>query len=299
MDWKKLLGAITESVDEELRLRNAYLIAENRLLRQQINGRVQLTDRQHKELAEIGQQLGKKALEEIATVAKPATILAWRRQCADQQVHTSELRKSVGRPRIDREIETLAVRMARENRSWGYDRIQGALKHLGYMISDQTVGNILRHHSIPPAPERKKTVTWCEFIRFHLEVLRATNFFQSEMWSWCELTIFYLLCFIHCARQPVHSVGMFLHPWTQKMGSFLLHAFHVRAQIKREGDLIRTFAPPWPMRCGEGVLGKTVSKIVPIVLCLSARAPRPVRDGPMRRHLGSGRQLRDDNRKAA
>ena len=79
MDWKKLLGSITESVDEELRLRNAYLVAENRILRQQINGRVQLTDSDRTTLAELGQQLGKKALEEIATVAKPDTILAWHR----------------------------------------------------------------------------------------------------------------------------------------------------------------------------------------------------------------------------
>src|SRR5262249_7681525 len=85
MNWKKLLGSITASVDEELRLRNAYLVAENRILRQQITGRVQLTDSDRKALAEIGQQLGKKALAEIATVAKPDTILAWHRTCAGRQ----------------------------------------------------------------------------------------------------------------------------------------------------------------------------------------------------------------------
>ena len=58
MDWKKLLGSITESVDEELQLRNAYLVAENRILRQQIPGRVQLTDGDRKALAELGQKLG-------------------------------------------------------------------------------------------------------------------------------------------------------------------------------------------------------------------------------------------------
>jgi putative transposase len=69
MDWKKLLGSVTESVDEEIRLRNAYLVAENRILRQQINGRVPLTESERKALAELGHQLGKKALAEIATVA--------------------------------------------------------------------------------------------------------------------------------------------------------------------------------------------------------------------------------------
>ena len=83
MDWKKLLGSVTESVDEELRLRNAYLGAENRIFRQQIDGRVQLTNNDRKALAELGQKLGKKVLEELATVAKPDTILAWHRTCVD------------------------------------------------------------------------------------------------------------------------------------------------------------------------------------------------------------------------
>ena len=87
---------------------------------------------------------------------QPDTILAWHRKFADQKVDTPAPRKSVGRPRIDKEIEDLVVRMARENRSWGYDRIVGALANLGYTISDQTVGNILKRHGIPPAPERKR-----------------------------------------------------------------------------------------------------------------------------------------------
>jgi putative transposase len=63
MDWKKLLRSITVSVDQELRLRNEYLATENRLLRQQLNGWVHLTDSDRKVLAEVGQKLGKKALK--------------------------------------------------------------------------------------------------------------------------------------------------------------------------------------------------------------------------------------------
>ena len=85
--------------------------------------------------------MGKKALAEIATVAKPDTILAWHRTCADRQCDRAQPPKSVGRPRIAKEIEDLVVRMAGENRAWGYDRIVGALTNLGYRISDQTVGN--------------------------------------------------------------------------------------------------------------------------------------------------------------
>jgi hypothetical protein len=144
MSWKKLLESISESLNDPLRLRNAYLIAEHRLLRRQIDGRVQLTDGERQELAAIGAKLGKKTLEEIATVASPETSLAWHRRFADHTVASPPPWQSVGRPCIDKEIEVLVVRMACENRSWGYDRIQGAVKHLGDRISDQTVGNILK-----------------------------------------------------------------------------------------------------------------------------------------------------------
>ena len=183
MDWKQLLGSITTSVDEELRLRNAYLVAENRLLRQQINRRVPLTDGDRRALAGIGRKLGKKALAAIATIATPDTILAWHRTCGDQQSNASKPSRPVGRPRVAQELEALVIRMARENHSWGYDRIVGAVKNLGYSSSDQTVGTILKRHGIPPAPERKQTMPWGEFIRIHLDVLIATDFYTTEVWN--------------------------------------------------------------------------------------------------------------------
>jgi hypothetical protein len=150
MDWKHLLASITRSVDEELRLRNAYLVTENRILRQQMTGRVPLSDGDRLALAEIGQKLGRQALAEIATVATPDTILAWHRKLMVQPCDGPPPRASIGRPRLDKELENLVVRMARENRSWGDDRIVGALMNLGYRLSDQTVGNILKRHGIPP-----------------------------------------------------------------------------------------------------------------------------------------------------
>ena len=150
MDWKTLLAYITGSVDQELLLRNEYLVAENRILRQQIKGCVQLNDGERKTLAEIGKKLGKQALEEVATIVKPDTILAWHRKLVAQKFDGSQQRKRPGRPAVHAELETLVVRLAQENRTWGYDRIVGALMHLGYHTSDQTVGNILKRHGIPP-----------------------------------------------------------------------------------------------------------------------------------------------------
>jgi hypothetical protein len=106
MDWQQLLASITHSVDEELRLRNAYLVTENRILRQQITGRVPLSTGDRLALAEIGQQLGRKALAEVATIAKPDTILAWHRKLVAQPYDGIQPRPSIGRPRMDKELET-------------------------------------------------------------------------------------------------------------------------------------------------------------------------------------------------
>jgi len=212
MSWKKLLSCITGSMDQELLLRNEYLVTENRMFRQQIPGRVRLTDAERMTLAEIGKKLGRQALEEVASIVTPDTILAWHRKCVAQKFDGSAQRKPPGRPPITVELEALVVRMAQENRSWGYDRIVGALKHLGYTISDQTVGNILKRHGILPAPDRKKTTTWKAFIRTHLDILVATDFFTTEVWTATGLVTYYVLFFIHLASRQVHVAGVTPHP---------------------------------------------------------------------------------------
>src|SRR5262249_51898523 len=151
MDWRHLLAYITGTVDQELLLRNEYLVTENRILRNQLKGRVRLSDGERKALAEIGYRLGKQALQDVATIVKPDTLLGWHRTLVAKKFDGSTQRKAPGRPKIDPDLEALVVRMAQENRSWGYDRIVGALTNLGYTISDQTVGNILKRHGIPPA----------------------------------------------------------------------------------------------------------------------------------------------------
>ena len=155
MDWKKLLAYISGSVDGELLLRNEYLVTENRILRAQIKGRLRLTGGERKTLAEIGKRLGRKALEEVASIVKPETILAWHRKLIAKKFDGSKNRAYPGRPKIDADVENLIVRLAQENRSWGYDRIVGVLGSLGHKVSDQTVGNVLKRHGIPPAPERE------------------------------------------------------------------------------------------------------------------------------------------------
>src|SRR5512138_3381800 len=158
--WVRLLAYVTGLVNQELLLQNEYLAAENRILRAQLPPRLRLSNPERATLAEIGKRVGRKALAQIACVAKPDTILGWYRRLVAAKFDGSKCRSYPGRPGITRETEGLIVRIARENQTWGYDRIAGALAHIGHHVSDQTVGNVLRRHGIAPAPKRSQTTTW-------------------------------------------------------------------------------------------------------------------------------------------
>lgn len=157
--------------------------------------------------------LGRKVLEEIGSLFTPDTILRWHRQLVAAKWDYSQRReKKPGRPPTSEEITQLVLQMARENPSWGYDRIIGALANLGHQISDQTVGNILKAHGIAPAPERKRQTTWKTFIQSHWDVLGAIDFTTIEVWTKGGLVTFYLLFVMEQATRRIHFAGCTPNP---------------------------------------------------------------------------------------
>src|SRR5712664_2461187 len=131
MDWARILAYVTGTVDQELLARNEYLAAENRIIKAQLKGRLKLSNAERRALGEIGHGLGRKALADVATVARPDTILGWYRKLIARKFDGSKARRGPGRPRIKREVEQLILRMASENRDWGYDRIAGGAGQSG------------------------------------------------------------------------------------------------------------------------------------------------------------------------
>jgi putative transposase len=125
MDWARILAFVTGMVDQELLARNEYLATENRILKARLKGRLKVSDAERATLVEIGDRLGRTVLSEVANVARPDTILAWYRKLVAGKFDGSKAPRSPGRPRIQREVEQLIVRMAKENRDWGYDRTAG------------------------------------------------------------------------------------------------------------------------------------------------------------------------------
>ena len=148
----------------------------------------------------------------------PDTILRWHRMLIAQMWDTSDKRKP-GRPRIRQEIVDLIIRFAKENPTWGYDRIQGALSNVGYAISDSTVASVLEQNGIDPGPERKRTTSWSTFLKAHWDVLAAIDFTTVEVWTRSGLVTFYLLFAIELKTRRVHFVGCTPSPhdeWMQQ-----------------------------------------------------------------------------------
>ena len=150
-------------------------------------------------------------LAEIATIVTPETLLAWHRKLIAQKYDGSANRRP-GRPLTAADLEALVVRMAQENRTWGYRRIQGALANLGYALAHSTIGEILERHGIEPAPERKRRTTWKEFLGHHWEQIVATDFFTIEVWTQTGLQRFVVLFFLELSTRRVEVGGIAANP---------------------------------------------------------------------------------------
>ncbi|MFZ1005310.1 MAG: integrase core domain-containing protein [Candidatus Sulfotelmatobacter sp.] len=185
-----------------------YLREENRVLREQLGGRrVRFNDDQRRRLAAKAKGLGRKLLKEVATLVTPETLLAWHRKLIANK-YDGSAQRGPGRPKTAVEIETLVVKMAEENRDWGYGRIQGALSNLGHQIARSTIADILKRKGLEPAPERSRKTTWKQFLSRHWELIVAADFFTVEVWTRKGLQRFMVLFFIDLSTRKVQIAGI-------------------------------------------------------------------------------------------
>jgi putative transposase len=144
----------------------------------------------------------------VATIVTPDTILKWHRKLiAAKWTYKSN---RVGRPGVMKVIREMVVRFATENSTWGYCRIEGALRNLGHNVSPSTIAKILKEHGIKPAPDRPSS--WRVFLKAHWDEVMATDFFTAEVWTSRGLQTYYVLFFIELKTRRVHVAGITTNP---------------------------------------------------------------------------------------
>jgi transposase InsO family protein len=187
----------------------AYLLQENRTLRAQLgDGPVRLTEAQRRRLAVLGHRLGCARLQGLATIVTPDTILRWHRRLVARKWTYPRRRR--GRAAVVREIQTLIIRMARENPTWGYTRMQGALKVVGHRVGRTTIARLVKAHGLSPVPGRP--TSWQTFLQAHWGAIVGANFFTTEVWTARGLVTSYTLFVLDLASRHVQVLGSTPHP---------------------------------------------------------------------------------------
>jgi putative transposase len=198
-----------------------FLQAENRLLKDRLRGRrIRFTDAERALLARKAKAVGRKALLELDTIVSPDTLLRWHQRLVAEKWNFTH-RRGPGRPGIMRHISELIVRMAQENPSWGYTRIQGALGNLSHKVGRGTIANVLKRNGIEPSPERRGRTRWSTFLKAHWKVLAASDFLTVEVWTGRGLVTHYLLFVISLADRVVNIAGITTRPdesWMLQIG---------------------------------------------------------------------------------
>ena len=205
-----MLIAIAAWMNRQQQEAIAYLQTENRILREKLGGkRVLLNDSQKRRLATAAVRIPRAMLREVGTLLSPDTLLRWHRWLIARKYDGSDRRGKPGpAPTKQRMIRDMVLRMSRENPDWGYGRMYGELKKLGYDVHWQTVRRVMLDLGLLDDPDRPPKTSWKTFIQSHFDSIAACDFFSVEAWTTSGLTRFLVFFTIDLASRRVEIVGI-------------------------------------------------------------------------------------------
>ena len=148
-------------------------------------------------------------LSQVVLLCKPDTLLKWHRALVRRE-WTFKQKVPLGRPATSPELEALILRLAQENPTWGYGKLEGELEKRGYDIGRSTIRAVLKRRRVPPAPDRgKQGSSWRTFLSHYKSEIVACDFFTVET-AW--LKTLYVLFFIELGSRRVHLADCTAHP---------------------------------------------------------------------------------------
>jgi putative transposase len=255
----------------------AFLREENRVLKARLGGRrLRLDDHERRRLAELGHRLGRQLLNHVATLVTPDTILRWHRELVARKWTFGGARRR--RTGLQARIRSPVVRMATENPTWGYTRIQGAMKNVGHQVGRSTIVRILKTAGIPPS--RQRPMSWRTFLRAHWSAIVAADFFTTEVWTARGLVTYYTAFVIELQTRRVRVLGSTPHPDGAFVEQVVRGLVSETDDVLREGRMLLCDRDPKWTRGMEEVLrtaGVRVVRTPPAAPNCNAHAERFVR----------------------
>jgi len=210
--WQFVFIALAGWINREQLEIIEYLMAENRVLREQLGKkRLRFSDDQRRNLAVKAEAVGRKTLQKFSSMVTPDTLLRWYRQLIARK-YDGSANRGPGRPPKSNDIRELIVQMAGENVSWGYTRISGAMKNLGYDVGRTTIRRIMLESGLDPAPQCKKGMSWKDFLKTHWEQMTAADFFTIEVMTLRGLVRYHVLFVLEIATRKVTLAGITSNP---------------------------------------------------------------------------------------
>ena len=186
-----------------------YLLTANDVLKKKLEAggkRIKFTDTERARLARKGCRLSWKNLCRFSNLVTPETIIRWHKKFIAKKYDSSKSSKNTEARKRRETVCSLVCKIAKENPSWGFGKIVGALKHIGIRRSRTTVRRIMYSNGFDPKPDGEKTIvnnSWNRFIRTHLNLIMAADFFNQEVWTLRGLVRYMVFFLVDCASKKV------------------------------------------------------------------------------------------------